>query len=265
MKPLKVSSPLTGLGGSEEEALIVAVPSSTSSTELAQIDHEIKAIQNSEYYQDLAYKNRPWALPKPTEDEVKGWRLLKENLDKLQMSKDYIQKSILSANSRSVRKLDKVRKGYKKDTAIKDERLLLSDIAKKAWKRFFYPLDRKGQPTFGDLKRAAGFYDNGDVCEYFLKRGRGELEADEMKEALTEDEWVWLIEMNQRVNGLLHGDLITNEDGSLRLVLEHDYYEEKAELAKNMIRKWYGPEKIVDTKDAASNSSASSSPRDLNY
>jgi len=40
-EPLKVSSPLTGLGGSEEEALIVAVPSSTSSTELAQIDMRV--------------------------------------------------------------------------------------------------------------------------------------------------------------------------------------------------------------------------------
>jgi hypothetical protein len=256
-KPLEEDSFINGYGASKKEALVVAVPSSISSPELDQVEQEIKALENSEEFKTLAYKNRAWAHPKPTEQEKGEWQILKEKLADLKKKEDFYQKAILSTNTHSVKKSDKTRKGYKKDTAIKDERLLLSDVAITMWERFGYTLEHNGKPTFGDLKRAAGFKNYSDVRDYFRKKARGEFKEDDIKESLTEKEWIWLIGLNQRVNPLLHDKLITNKDGSLRLVLEHEVYEDGAGLAQNLVLKLYGPEKKVDIKDASSDSSTS--------
>ena len=93
------------------------------------------------------------------------------------------------------------------------------------------------------------------MCEYFRKRVKAEVQEDRIKESLTEKQWIWLIRLNQRVNNLLHDTLITNQDGSLRLVLEHDVYEHGVEMAKELVRTLYGPDKNVDIKDASSDSS----------
>jgi len=237
--------------------LIVVVPSSTSSPELVQVEQEIKALENSEEYKTLANKNRTWAVPKPTEQEKGEWQLLKEKLAALKKKEDFYQNAILSTNAHSVKRSDKTRKGYKNDTAIKDERLLLSSIARKIWEKFHFDCEFDHSPTFGDLKRAAGFSYNKDVHDYFKKRANRQVQEDEIKESLTEEEWIWLMGLNQRVNQLLHDSLITNQDGSLRLVLEPEVYKDGVGLSKNLILKWYGPEKKVDIKDAASDSSAS--------
>ena len=88
----------------------------------------------------------------------------------------------------------------------------------------------------------------------FRKKEKGEVKEDKIKESLTEEEWILLLGLNQRVNGLLHDTLITNQDGSLRLVLEHEIYDEAVGVAENLVLKLYGPEKKVDIKDAASDS-----------
>jgi len=256
-EPLEEDSLITGLGTSKKEALIVVVPSSTSSPELFQIDQEIKALENSEEFKTLASKNRAWAVPKPTEQEQGEWQLLKEKLDDLKKNKDFYQKAILSTNAHSVKKSDKTRKGYKKDTAIKDERLLLSDVAITMWERFQFDCAYEEGPSFGDLKRASGFSTCKDVRNYFLKKAKGAVKEDDIKESLTEEEWIWLIGLNQRVNPLLHDKLSKNQDGSIRLVLEHEVYEIKAAMAENLVLKLYGSSKKVDIKDASSDSSNS--------
>ena len=240
--------------GETEEAL---VPLPTSSPELNQLEQEIKALENSEKFKTLASKNRAWAVPKPTEQEKGEWQLLKEKLADLKKKEDFYQNAILSTNAHSVKKSDKNRKGYKKDTAIKDERLLLSSIARKIWEKFQFHCEFDNSPTFGDLRRAAGFSYNKNVHDYFNKRANRQVKEDEIKESLNEEEWIWLIGLNQRVNQLLHDSLITNQDGSLRLVLEPEVYKDGVDLLKNLILKWYGPEKKVDIKDAASDSSNS--------
>ena len=253
-EPLEEDSLLDGLGRSKKEALFVAVPSPTSSPELDQLEQEIKALENSETFKTLASKNRAWAVLKPTEQEKGEWQLLKEKLADLKKKEDFYQKAILSTNAHSVKKSDKTRKGYKKDTGIKDERLLLSDVAITMWERFQFACAYEDGPSFGDLKRASGFSTYKDVRNYFRKKAKGE---DDIKESLTEKEWIWLIGLNQRVNPLLHDKLITNQDGSLRLVLEHEVYEDGAGMAENLVLKLYGPEKKVDIKDASSDSSTS--------
>jgi hypothetical protein len=247
--------------GSKEEMLIVAVPSTTSSPELVKIEREIEALVNSEEYKTLASKNRAWATPTPTVQEKGDWKLLKEKLAELKMQEDFYQNAILSTNAHSVKKSDKIRKGYKKDTAIKDERLLLSDVAIKMWERFQFPLQRYGKPTFGDFQWAAGFKDDDDVRDYFLKKEEGEKKGEikeyKIKDSFSKELWIWLIRLNQRVNQLLHDTLISNQDGSLRLVLEHDVYQDGVDMAEEVVQKLYGSEKKVDIKDASSDSSTS--------
>jgi hypothetical protein len=243
-------------GNSRRNPLIVKTTAVLDS-KLDYLEQEIMQLENSEEYKTLAHKNRAWALPKPTEQEKCEWQLLKEKLADLKKKEDFYQKAILSTNAHSVKKSDQTRKGYKKDTAIKDERLLLSDVAITMWERFQFDCAYEDGPSFGDLKRASGFSNRKDVFDYFAKRAKGQVKKDDIKESLTEEEWILLIGLNQRVNPLLHSKLNTNRDGSVRLVLEHDVYEDKASVAENIVQKLYGPEKKIDIKDAASDSSNS--------
>ena len=243
--------------GKDGDAPLIVKTTAVLDSKLDYLEQEIMQLENSEEYKTLAHKNRAWALPKPTEQEKGEWDLLKKKLDELKERRKEHVNIILSMNSHSVKKSDKTRKGYKKDTAIKDERLLLSDVAITMWKQFGFTLERDGKPTFGDFKRAAGFKDDDDVSGYFAKRTKEQVKKDDIKESLTEEEWILLIGLNQRVNPLLHSKLNTNRDGSVRLVLEHDVYEDKASVAENIVQKLYGPEKKIDIKDAASDSSNS--------
>jgi hypothetical protein len=101
------------------------------------------------------------------------------------------------------------------------------------------------------LKKATGFDDDGDVREYFLKKAKGVVKEDKIKESLTQDEWIWLIGLDKLVNPYSYQRLIANDDGSLRLVLEHEIYEDGAWIAKDIVGKLYGPETKVDIKDVA--------------
>jgi hypothetical protein len=243
-EPLEVGSFLNDLGASMQEALVVVIPA------LQQLDEEIMSLENSEEYKTLSYKNLAGAVPKPTDHEMWEWQLLKEKLADLKEKKDFYQKLMLSTSAHLVKKSEKTRKGYKKDTAINDERLLLSDVAITMWERFGFPLEHDHMPTFGDFTRAAGFKDDGDVRDYFQKKARGEVKEDDIKESFTREVWIWLIGLNQRVNSLMHDKLIQNQDGSLRLVLEHDIYEDGARIAERIIRKLYGSSKKIDIKVA---------------
>ena len=102
---------------------------SVARDQLDQLDEEIKQLENSEKFKTLANKNRAWAFPKPLEQEKGEWDALRKTLDELKGKRHDYVKIVLSSNAHSVKKSDNIRKGYKKDTAIKDERLLLSDVA----------------------------------------------------------------------------------------------------------------------------------------
>ena len=179
---------------------------------------------------------------------------MKGKFDELKKKEDFYQNAILSKNAHLVKKSDKTRKGYIKDTAIKDERLLLSDVAVKMWEKFHFDCTFENSPTFGDLKRASGFIYCADVRDYFDKKARGLVKKDAIKESFTKEAWILLINLNQRVNGLLLDTLMTNQDGSLRLVLEHDIYQDAVGDVENIVHQLYGPEKKVDIKDASSDS-----------
>ena len=223
---------------------------------LWELEKEIKKLEDSEEYKTLAYKNRAWTLPQPTEQEKGEWHLLNKKLDELKANRQDHVKIISSINSNSsAKKAEKFRK--KHATAIKDERLLLADVASKLWEKFRFDCEHENMPTFEDLRRASGFKQAGDVRDYFRRKAKGEVKEDEIKESFRKDVWIWLIGLDQRVNELLHDTLIENEDGSLRLVLEHDVYKNSAEVAKGLVHRLYGPEKKVDIIAASSDSSTS--------
>jgi hypothetical protein len=218
------------------------------------VEQEIKALENSEEYKTLAKKNRAWAAPKPTEAEKGEWGLLKEKLAELKKKEEFYQNAILSTNAHSVKKADSTRKKYKKDTAIKDGRLFLSTIAKRMWEQFGFPVEIEDSPTFGDVIKAAELRNSYQVRDYFRKREAGKVEADQIKDSNTEDEWIKMIEMDRRVNRLLHDEMVKNDDGSYRLVLESEEYKGDAELYEGLVKKWC-PGKKVEVKDASSDSS----------
>ncbi|KAI3644424.1 hypothetical protein MP228_010588 [Amoeboaphelidium protococcarum] len=222
-------------------------------SELKAVEQEIKALENSQEYKTLAKKNSVYFVKNATDDEKADWELLREMLAELKdRRRDYVQ-IILSQNAHTVKKADTRRKGYKVDVAVKDERLLLSDVAIKMWERFQFDCVYARKPSFGDLKKAAGFRDEDDVRDYFNNRANGQVEKDEIKECLSEQEWVFLISLNSDVNRRLHDKLIV-EGGSLRVVLEHKHYNEAASLVENLVLRLYQGEK-VDVKDALSDSS----------
>jgi hypothetical protein len=82
----------------------------------------------------------------------------------------------------------------------------------------------------------------------FRKKAKGAIKEDDIKESFTREEWIWLIGLNQRVNSLLHDKLITNQDGNLRLVLEHEVYVDGAWLAENFVLTCMGPTRRSTSK-----------------
>lgn len=206
---------------------------------LDQLDQEIKELKDSEEYKILAEKNR---ASTPTEQDIGEWQILKEKLDELNGERHNYVKLIMFTNSHAAKKSEKARKERKKEIAINDERLFLSTVAIKLRERFQFYCDFENSPMFEDVKRATGFKCEDDVRDYFQKKARGEItEEDDIKEAFSEDAWIWLIELDYRVNGPFRDTLVENEDGSLRVVLEEEFYQDGGkELVENLILKVYG-------------------------
>ncbi|KAI3652324.1 hypothetical protein MP228_003627 [Amoeboaphelidium protococcarum] len=217
---------------------------------LKSVEQKIDTLQNSDGYKTLAKKNSVWFVKYATDDEKADWELLREKLARLKdRRRDYVQ-IILSQYAHAVNKADNTRKKYKKDTAIRDERLLLSDVATKLWKRFRFAVVFENSPSFDDLMKATGFFINDQVHDYFRKREQNIVELDLIKESLSEKQWIKLIGLNSRVNHSLQDTLIEQADGSIRLVLEHEVYQDGAKLLEDVVKSLYGSEKEVDIQVA---------------
>ncbi|KAI3631631.1 hypothetical protein MIR68_010104 [Amoeboaphelidium protococcarum] len=135
------------------------------------------------------------------------------------------------------------------------------------WERFEFEITYH-IPTFDDFMIAAGFNGNQAWCKkikYFRQRQEGTVEKDEIKESLSKDDWLVLIDLSSHVKQLDYGPLVENDDESLRLVLEHDFYEHHARFYKNIIHKLYGPEKKVNIIDVSGDSFESSIQSELKY
>jgi hypothetical protein len=221
--------------------------------ELKAVEQEIKALENSEYYQTLKKKNRAWAIPKPTEEEKGEWQELKEELAELKKDKEFYQKAILSTNAAAVKMTDTVRKGYKRETAVKRERQLLNHIAI-AYQDEYRFRPSKGNASFGNLLEFVGFSHSGDVIDYIRKKNAKQIEPHPLKDKFTLKHWDYLITLNSRVNPELHNGLPRNNKNELEVVLESDVYDEK--IVKEVLA-IVAPEEKVDVKNAESDSDKS--------
>jgi hypothetical protein len=220
--------------------------------ELKAVEQEIKALENSEYYQTLKKKNRAWAVPKPTEEEKGEWQELKEELAELKKDKEFWQKAILSTNAAAVKKTDTVRKGYKRETAVKRERQLLNTVAINLYNEVGFEI-AYSTPTFGDVKKATGFHSAEDVNNYFIGKKAGKVAATRLNDTFDEKCWIYLVELNTRVNPQMHVGL-PDVGNALEVVLENDVFD-KQTVTK--ILAIVEPGRNVDIKNAESDSDKS--------
>jgi hypothetical protein len=58
-----------------------------------------------------------------------------------------------------------------------------------------------------------------------LKKKSKEIENDELKDYFTAQEWIYLIDLNNRVNRDLHSNLKKEKGGMTVLILEQDVYD----------------------------------------
>jgi hypothetical protein len=198
--------------------------------ELNEVEEKIQALKDRDDYKDLAEKNRAWVMPKPNE-QVKGeWELLKDELAKLEKDKEFWQQTILSSNASQ-------RKGYKKETATKSERELITTVSDYLYSLYEYPKIHTN-PTFGDAVHFLSFQHAYLVCQYFLspttfRKKYPLLSACTprdgvdglMENVYSEEQWVYLVDLNHRVNGLLHNGLKKQEDGRYVVILEDAVYD----------------------------------------
>jgi hypothetical protein len=119
-----------------------------------------------------------------------------------------------------VKKTDTVRKGYKRETAIKRERQLLNTIAIDLYEKFPFKT-AYDTPNFGDVMNATDFYSHRDFRKYFRDKENKKALADPLKDKLDQNEWIFLINLNYRVNTELHIGLIESDD-TLEIVMEND-------------------------------------------
>lgn len=228
---------------------------------LEEVEQKISDLINSAEYKDLANKNRAWAQPKPTEQQKGEWNLLQEELTQLKLDKSFWQNAILSSNASQFKKQDSVRKGYKKEAATKSERAMLSSIADHLYSKYVFETNYD-DPTFGDVMEATGFKSRKAITLYFSLKKSKEIENDELKDYFTEQEWIYLIDLNYAVNRELHSYLKREKDGTTVVVLEERFYDAKL-VTKIMVKTGVVEDaEHLDVKNAESDSSTDNSLTD---
>jgi hypothetical protein len=234
----------------------------TDREKLEEVEQKISDLISSVEYKDLANNNRAWAQPKPTEQQKGEWNLLQEQLTQLKKKEEFWQNAILSSNASQAKKQDSVRKGYKKEAATKSERAMLSSIADHLYSKYVFETNYD-DPTFGDVMEATGFKSRKAILHYFyLKKKSKEIENDELKDYFTEQEWIYLIDLNYAVNRELHSYLKREQDGTTVVVLEEKFYDVKL-VTKIMVKTGVVEDaEHLDVKMAESDSSTDSSLTD---
>ena len=209
-EPLEEDSLVDGLGRSKKEALIVVVPSPTSSPELDQVEQDIKALENSEKYKSLASKNRAWAIPKPTEQEEGEWQLLKEKLADLKRKEDCYQKAQVDPTQKPAISITR-HQDYKHSKAVHSSRSYLTTIAVELEKLYVLEKAKPDEPaTFGDI-----LWNSRRIPQPAPKLPN----LPELGRYFTKQEWTFLKDLNNTVNPALHSELDVGIDGKTREVV----------------------------------------------
>ena len=224
----------------------------TDREELKQVEQNIKDLLSSEEYKRLAV----WGKPKAdlNTEEKAHFDYLQEQLTELKKKEQNWFDVIKSSSASSVKKVDSVRKGYKKEAATKSERALLTSIAKELFSTYGFETQHS-DPTFGNVIYATGFYSRKAIRDYFQsKKQAKEVESGGLKDYYTEQEWNYLVDLNYRVNVDLHSSLRKERGGHTVVILETDVYDPDL-VTKIMVKtKLVEDADHLDVKNAESDS-----------
>ena len=177
-------------------------------------NQKIEAFVNSNEYKAVA-KHFAWGKPIPgTSEEDKAlWCYFKSKVDHLNktieglnQSKEDLKeriKDLHKQNAAAFKKLDITRKRYKHEAAVTLQRQLLTSVAHFLSGSYkFQLLYEKMGPTFGDVMKAASFFNKDQVRHHFQSsksKSTGTVSGP-IQEFFTEDQWYTLLDMNCHVN-----------------------------------------------------------------
>eukprot|EP00731_Ephydatia_muelleri_P016051 Em0009g475a len=134
--------------------------------EIAKIFQKIEAIKNSDDYKAVS-KRFPWgkATTGTSKDDEASWCCYTSQLEDLTKQLNFY----LSQNAVAFKKTDEVRKGYKRSTAARSERQVLTSFALFIAERYNFQRWYEKSVTFGDVMAAVGFHGNASIHQYFKK------------------------------------------------------------------------------------------------
>lgn len=222
------------------------------------VEQEIQEIQNSKQFNDpevIVYANDWKARQAQTPEELTNlakYTALNARLDQLEKQRKDWHQAIQSVYASSAKKKDSTRKEYKKETAIKNEREILTTVADSLYKKYGFPIVYH-HPTFGDVQAASGFYSPKDIIDYFRKKKQdGSVSLNEkLRNEYDEDTWIAFVELNSHVNPALHRKLHV-KSGKIEVVLEKEIYESNSEIFTKVLSDLYNVK--IDVKNAESDS-----------
>jgi hypothetical protein len=225
--------------------------------QLIETNREIKDVMNSGEYKLLAARNRAWVTPKATDQERADWAFLQERLSDLRAIREFWQDTILHSISSHARKKDSNRKEHKKKAASKSVGEFLTKIADHLYSIYRFET-RFDDATFGDVMEAAQFKNRRAIVDYFSLKANNTTNADggNIRDSLSEDEWIYLLELNFMENAELHSRL-KQTDGKTTIVLPSTSFQPK--LVQGLMTKMGLDIAHFDIKNADSDSSPGSS------
>ena len=220
--------------------------------EIKAANQEIKAFTNSNEYKAVA-KHFAWGKPIPgTSEEDKAlWCYFQFQLDRLNQEKQCLNKTIEGhikaieglnqtkedfkeiikdlhmQTAAAFKKADTARKRYKHEATVTKQRQLLTSVAHFLRGSYKFQLLYEKSPTFGDVMKAANFFNKEQVRNHFQSsksKSTGTVSGP-IQEFFTEDQWYTLLDMNYRVNRQLHGTLsdeyvVLENESSAKIVEE---------------------------------------------
>ena len=196
--------------------------------EIAKIFQKIEAIKNSDDYKAVS-KRFPWgkATTGTSKDDEASWCCYTSQLEDLTKQLNFY----LSQNAVAFKKTDEVRKGYKRSTAARSERQVLTSFALFIAERYNFQRWYEKSVTFGDVMAAVGFHGNESIHQYFTtkvnenrKYTAKEEGATPIEDLLSEKTWCYLVLLNDTVNCHLHEPLEQDSNNKVTVVLEKGMY-----------------------------------------
>ncbi|KAL5481599.1 hypothetical protein EMCRGX_G021792 [Ephydatia muelleri] len=189
--------------------------------EIAKIFQKIEAIKNSDDYKAVS-KRFPWgkATTGTSKDDEASWCCYTSQLEDLTKQLNFY----LSQNAVAFKKTDEVRKGYKRSTAARSERQVLTSFALFIAERYNFQRWYEKSVTFV-------FQKVNENRKYTAK----EEGATPIEDLLSEKTWCYLVLLNDTINRHLHEPLEQDSNNKVTVVLESgmyypDYMEEVTKL-----------------------------------